>query len=132
MKKIDNLCIVDDDEAFKFLTSMIIEESNRVEKIMTFSNGRETIEFLESVKNQPEKLPEIILLDLNMPIMDGWEFLDKYICMKPRIGKKITIYIVSSSINPKDIQRAKLIGEVSDFIIKPVTEEKFHELLESL
>lgn len=132
MKRIDNLCIVDDDDAFKFLTTMTIEDSGRVDNIMTFSNGQETIEFLESVRNQPEKIPEIILLDLNMPVMDGWEFLNEYISIKPRIGKKITIYIVSSSIDPRDIQKAKLIQEVSDFIIKPVTEEKFHELLNSL
>lgn len=131
MKKIDTLCIVDDDDAFKFLTTMTIEDSDRVDNIMTFSNGQETIEFLESVKDRPEKIPEIILLDLNMPVMDGWEFLNEYISMKPRIGKQITIYIVSSSIDPKDFQKAKLIQEVSDFIIKPITEEKFHELINS-
>lgn len=129
MKKIDTLCIVDDDSVFQMLTKMIIEKTQLVQKIKVFGNGKEAIAFLNSVKDQPELLPELILLDLNMPILDGWGFLEEYLLLKPGIGKKILIYVVTSSIDPKDIQRAQAISEVTDYLVKPVTQDKFVNLL---
>lgn len=132
MKMIDTLCIIDDDGMFQMLTRIIVEKTQRVQKIKIFSNGKEAINFLNSVHDQPDKLPEIILLDLNMPIMDGWGFLEEYLLLKPRIGKEILIYVVSSSIDPEDIERARKISEVTDYVIKPVTQGKFINLLNSL
>lgn len=132
MKTIDTLCIVDDDDVFQLLTKIIVEKTQQVQKIKIFSNGKEAIDFFYSVQNQPEKIPEVILLDLNMPILDGWGFLEEFISLKPNLGKKVTIYIVSSSIDPGDIEKARNIGEVTDYIIKPVTQEKFMNLLKTL
>jgi CheY-like chemotaxis protein len=64
-----------------------------------------------------------------MPVMDGWEFLDEYMLLDPAVRKKITLYICSSSISPHDLERAKSIGAVADFIIKPIAKEKFMEML---
>ncbi len=63
-----------------------------------------------------------------MPIMDGWDFLKEYVLIKPKLSKKIIIYLVSSSIHDTDIKRAKQIGEVTDYVIKPVTRDKFIEI----
>lgn len=125
MKKIDTLYVVDDDDIFQLLASEVINSTNLVDKIIVFSNGLEAIKFLESVHEDSDKLPDVILLDLFMPVLDGWGFLEKYILLKPRLSKKITIYIVSSSIDPVDIQKAKSISDVTDYIIKPITREKF-------
>lgn len=132
MKVIDNLCIIDDDKIFQILTKAVIEKTRLVQKIKIFSNGKTAIEFLSTMHDQPDELPEIILLDLNMPILDGWGFLEEYLLLKPRIGKKILIYIVSSSIDPEDIEKARTISEVTDYIIKPVTQEKFINLIKTL
>lgn len=132
MNKIKNLALVDDDEIFVFLTKMTIEESNIVDMVKVFRNGREAINFLSENSHDPAQLPEVILLDLSMPVMDGWQFLEEYIVLKPRIGKKIVIYVVSSSISPDDIQKAKNINEVTDYIIKPVTKEHLVEMLKNL
>ena len=132
MEKIKNLALIDDDDTFVFLTKKVIEQTGLVEQIKVFANGRDAINFLKENSGKPDLLPEIILLDLNMPIMDGWQFLEDYIHLKPKMGKKITIYIISSSISPHDIERAKGISEVSDFIIKPVTKEKFISMLNQL
>lgn len=75
MKKFETLYIVDDDDVYQFIAKKTIEQTGLVELIKTFSNGREAIQFLESFIDSPEFLPEIILLDLTMPVMDGWEFL---------------------------------------------------------
>lgn len=132
MKRIKNLVLVDDDDVFVYLTKKIIEQTDLVERIKIFKNGWDAIKFIKENAGNPDLLPDIILLDLNMPIMDGWSFLEEYILLRPKFGKKITIYIVTSSISPHDIDKAKGINAVSDFIIKPVTKEKFIELLYKL
>ena len=132
MKKIDTLCLVDDDSIFQFLTSEVIKSTDLVDRIELFSNGYEAIEFLKSVQDRSEELPEVIFLDLFMPVMDGWNFLEEYILLKPKLTKKITIYIVSSSIDPVDIKRAKAITEVTDYIIKPITKDKFISTIRNL
>jgi CheY-like chemotaxis protein len=132
MRPINIVALIDDDEIVRFMESKVIESTNLVNRIKTFSNGEEAINFLKSNSKNPDLLPEIILLDLNMPIMDGFGFLEKYIILEPKLGKKITIYVVSSSISPADIERINQISEVSDFIIKPITKEKFEKIVSIL
>lgn len=132
MTTLKNLTIVDDDDIFVFLTTKIIEQTNLIDLIKVFGNGLDAINFLKENKNNVDALPDIILLDLSMPIMNGWQFLEKYNKLNPTIGKKITIYICSSSISPDDITRAKTISEVSDYIIKPITKDKLIDLIKKL
>jgi len=72
---------------------------------------------------EKKNIPEIIFLDINMPVMDGWEFLDKFTQIENKLDKTITLYVVSSSINPVDIERAKNTNAVKDYLVKPVTLE---------
>ena len=132
MTRIKILTLVDDDDVFVFLTTKAIEQTNLVDLIKGFGNGLDAINFLKENKNNVDALPDIILLDLNMPIMNGWQFLEEYNKLNPTIGKKITIYICSSSISPDDITRAKTISEVSDYIIKPITKDKLIDLIKKL
>lgn len=132
MKRIKTLCLVDDDDIFQLITQRVIAQTNLVDTIKVFSNGLDAMDFLKSVAQNAAQLPEIILLDLNMPVMDGWEFLEEFTLLKPRLEKKITIYVVSSSIAPSDIQRAEAINEVTDYIIKPITTEKLLDMLKNL
>jgi CheY-like chemotaxis protein len=132
MNKVKTLGIVDDDEIYTFLIKKSIEQTNFVETIKVFHNGLDAIDFLKKNAANYDSLPEIILLDLSMPIMDGWEFLEEYILLSPKLGRKITIYIISSSISPYDIAKAKSISFVSDFIIKPVSKEKLIEIFKKL
>lgn len=131
-KTIDLLYLVDDDHIFQFLTGKILEETNMVKALKIFNNGLDALTFIKESKKINHNLPDVILLDLSMPIMDGWEFLEEYILLQPSLEKSVTIYIISSSISPSDIQRAKTISAVSDYLIKPVSREKFIELLEEL
>ena len=132
MKTIKKLVVVDDDEIFVFLTKKTIERTNLVETIKVFGNGLEALNFLRENIDDFEALPEIILLDLSMPIMDGWQFLEEFVKLNPRVGKKITIYVCTSSISPDDLNKAKNINAVSDYIIKPVSKEKLIEAIEKL
>ncbi len=123
------ISIIDDDHIYVFLTKKIIEQTNLVNVVRVYENGLEALNFIKENINNLDKLPEIILLDLSMPIMDGWQFLEEYIKINPYIGKKITIYIHSSSTSLHDAKRAKEIEAVSDYIIKPVTKAKLTQLI---
>lgn len=132
MKDIKTLTLIDDDDIFVFLTKKTIQLTNLVDLIKVFGNGLDAINYLKENHNNPEVLPEIILLDLSMPIMNGWQFLEEFAKINPSIGKKITIYICSSSISHDDISRAKSMNEVSDYIIKPITKDKLIDLIKNL
>ena len=132
MKTIRKLAIVDDDSIFVFLTKKNIALTHLVEQMQVFENGFEILEFLKNNLDNPEQLPEIILLDLSMPIMDGWQFLEQMETIKNNLPCKISMYIVSSSISPDDIKRAQQISLVTDYILKPISKEKFIDLVEKL
>lgn len=129
MKKIEIIALIDDDPAFVFITEKIIEKTNHFKEVKVFDNGLNALNYLKENLNNDIHLPNIIFLDLSMPVMDGWQFLDEYALLEIKNKSKITVYICSSSISPYDITRAKSISEVTDFIIKPITKEKLTEIV---
>ena len=131
MKTIDTLALIDDDETYRFIAKHTIMNLNIVDRLKIFSNGKEAIDYLHSKLHDPSQLPDVILLDLNMPVMDGWDFLERYLMLEPRIGKKIHIYIVTSSVDPVDVERANRINAVTDYFVKPLTRDKLVSILES-
>lgn len=124
--KVELACIIDDDDMYVNLIKKIIEAKQLCKNLLVFENGKDALHHFEALlKNlNGDNIPEIIFLDINMPIMDGWEFLNKFTQIKNKFGKVITLYIVSSSINPVDIEKAKKINSVKDYIIKPITVEE--------
>lgn len=124
-----NLFIVDDDQTFVFLTKKTISSTHIESQISEFNDGQEAIDFLRNIAGNAELLPDIIFLDIFMPILDGWGFLEEYKLLLPKLAKKIEIFIVSSTIAPHDIERAKSHPMVSDLFIKPLVKDKIIELL---
>ncbi|KAB2915589.1 MAG: response regulator [Bacteroidetes bacterium] len=126
--KIDVAFIVDDDQIYVFGLKKLIAINNLCKNILVFENGEKAMNYITPIMKNSEQLPDVILLDLNMPVMDGWEFLDEFVKIKPQLSKKIQIYMVSSSINPADIERAKQYEELSDYLIKPISIEELHRV----
>lgn len=124
--------LVDDDNIFVFLTMKTIESAGFNTKIYVFNNGKELVDHLNEFSDTPESLPDIILLDLSMPVMDGWEVLEEYKVLKPRLTKSIDLYILSSTISPYDIERAKSFSVVTDLLIKPFLKEQVIQLIEKV
>jgi two-component system, chemotaxis family, chemotaxis protein CheY len=123
------VALVDDDTIFQMTASRLIKGAQSSTKILQFNNGEEALQYLkENAKNFSE-LPDILFLDINMPFVDGWMFLDEFVDVKSELSKNFKIYMVSSSINPTDINRARDNHNVTDYLIKPVTKEKFVELI---
>ena len=115
--------IIDDDEIFLFLTKKAISSAIISGEIADFEQGETALDFLKKNLANPELLPDFIFLDLNMPVMDGWEFLEEYSKIAPLVEKKICLFVLSSSISPYDVDKAKKNELVSDFLVKPLTKE---------
>lgn len=129
MRKINNAWIIDDDKILTYVLQRIMGSVYSFENIEIFQNGKDAINHLSALKKDPESLPDLILLDLNMPVMDGWQFLDEF--EKIKLDKKITLYIVSSSIDIQDHNKAKNYKTVSDFLIKPIGKKQIEQMIES-
>lgn len=125
------IALVDDDSIFQFTATRLLESSKLAQNILHFENGAEALTFLREKALQKELLPDYLFLDINMPFVDGWMFLEDFTTLKSSLAKDISIYMVSSSIDPRDLNRAKSFSEVSDFIIKPISLEHFQKLLKS-
>ncbi len=126
------ICIIDDDAIYQFTITKTLEHLQLAKKILVFSDGEEAIQFLVANSANSENIPDLIFLDINMPVMDGWQFLEEYASIKLGIGKKITIFLVSSSVDPVDLERAKKINEVCDYIIKPIKPNRLKDIIVSL
>ncbi|OOG75404.1 hypothetical protein B0E43_09995 [Algoriphagus sp. A40] len=120
--KIDFI-LVDDDPINNMLSELTITDVFPDAKIIAFTNPKEGLEFLLTplVSSNGKKL--ILFLDLNMPIMSGWEFLAQFEMAEPGVKDQLQINILSSSVDPMDLEKAKQNAYVNDFIEKPLTEE---------
>lgn len=126
MKSFNSTFIIDDDPIFVLLFKKIIEKSERFNKVQNFPDGQFAIEELLKIHQEGSVLPDIIFLDLNMPNIDGWQFLEEI--QKYNFINKLTIYIVSSSIDSHEIERAKQYQCVKNFISKPITFDFFDKI----
>lgn len=129
VRSINTVCVVDDDEIYVYGIKKLITLKQLCPNLIEFRNGKDAIDFLTD-PNNTEQLPDVIFLDISMPIMDGWDFMESYAKLKPHLAKKIIVYMVSSSINDEDIQRAKAISDICDYVVKPVTYDKLLELFQ--
>ena len=127
MKKLKCILLIDDNPADNRFHQLLIEEMNIAEDIQMVENGLDALGFL---KKENQIIPELIFLDINMPKMNGWEFLEEYKKLPSHIKAKIVIIMLSTSANPKDISRSQEIAEVSNFETKPLTQEAVENILE--
>ena len=124
-----SILLVDDDEINNFISIKLIKKALTNTEINSCLNGRFAIDQLAEIQRKdPSKLPDYILLDINMPIMNGWEFLDEYKRLNLDPLGKSKIYIISSSVFSNDINKARSYPIVKDFISKPLNVEKIKEL----
>src|SRR6187402_2894347 len=123
------IALVDDDKIFQAISAKIIQSLDPSHRILQFGNGEEALHYLKDNIANPDNLPDFIFLDINMPFVDGWMFLEDFATLKTGLKKDISIYMVSSSIDPRDVNRAKGDKNVQEYIIKPVSREKLIEVL---
>tara|TARA_R110002153_G_scaffold65436_2_gene174998 strand:- start:78 stop:482 length:405 start_codon:yes stop_codon:yes gene_type:complete len=127
-----SVCIIDDDDVFQYTILHTLEAQPSVGKITPFTDGAEAMTFIKANMDNPKELPDVIFLDINMPVMDGYRFMDEYLKTISLIKKKITIYVLSSSVDLIDFEKTKKISEVSDYIIKPIRENQLTKILSEI
>lgn len=123
--KIKDVFVVDDDKIFHFIIKKLLVNNNINVNPSYFVNGKEAIEGLKEKLHSGETQPDLILLDLNMPVLDGWQFLEEFKILKKLLNKEIVIYIISSSDNQHDLDKAKEFKEeVTNYYLKPISAEE--------
>ena len=133
---LDLILCVDDDPITLMLCKMVISKSSFAKEIITAQNGEEAINYFDELKlnnlgAEIKKYPSLVFLDLNMPVMDGWEFLDQFSKDEyTAFFKNTKVIVLSSTIDPKDIEKSKTYPMVIDFLSKPITKDILEELKE--
>ena len=118
------VCLIDDDEIYQYIFRRQVELSHPSSQIHIFPNGKKGFEYLLNSLKNPSTIPEYIFLDINMPIMDGWQFLEEFSAIEKKLTKDINIYLVTSSIDERDIAKANQIKQVKEYLVKPISEDK--------
>lgn len=126
------VALVDDDKIFQLIASRTIRATHFTGKILQFNNGMEAIDYLQSNADNTDALPDILFLDINMPIVDGWMFMEDYVNLKHRVKKIIRIYMLSSSIDPRDMERAQCMSDIREYVIKPIGQDKFAAMISNV
>ncbi|HKO76133.1 MAG TPA: response regulator [Flavobacterium sp.] len=132
--KLNCILLIDDDFATNFINKKIIQKANLFEQIEVALNGKEALDYLcnqgkfESIENKYPQ-PQLILLDINMPVMDGWEFMEAYQNLNIANKENIVIVMLSSSFNPADKAKAESIREISEFRQKPMSKEALLQII---
>lgn len=128
MRKLNHILLVDDDTINNFINEKLLKKLDAAQSISVVVNGEEAITFLKDICKDPSKCPQLILLDINMPVMDGFEFMEQYKKLDIPNKSSIIIVMLTTSTNPNDTQRLNASG-VSGYINKPLTEQKLKEIM---
>lgn len=117
--------LVDDDPALNWISGKIIEIGGFADKIIDFTNPLEGLEFLKTQVEQEGKLPCVLFLDINMPYMNGWDFLNELKNSIPQLPESTLIYILTSSDFNEDVEKSKGFTQLSGYFVKPLAPEYF-------
>jgi CheY-like chemotaxis protein len=128
-KKLRNIVLIDDNKLTNFFHKKILERIDCAEEIHAFENAESALEFISSSIGKDSQKRDLIILDLNMPGMNGWEFIEEYRNFTEDIKANVNVIMLSSSINPDDKTKASEIKEIAEFCIKPLMEESTKDLI---
>jgi len=130
MTKLKSIAIIDDDPITVFGIKRMLSTLNVSENIKSYVNGKEAIDDFKIIMNHKEEIPEVIFLDINMPIMDGWQFLEEFITLP--IKHRIRINILTSSIDPADRENwryyMKKTHHIIDYKNKPIQKKEIEQI----
>ncbi len=121
--------IIDDDDISNFIYRKVIENTHISQQIWDFQQARVALDYLSANLQDPSKLPDLVFLDINMPVLNGWDFLDEYAKnIWPNLPKPVVLCVLSSSVYKEDIEKASNYEQVSEYISKPLTSEHLKDI----
>jgi len=127
-----NILLVDDDQLYLYLMEKTIHQISKELVVSTFTDGEQAVEYIAKCTEEKVELPEVIFLDINMPFLDGWGFLNEFKKLKPKIINNINIYMVSSSMRDSDVKRASNFEELTGYVVKPVNKVQLAEIFKKI
>ena len=134
MRKLSGVLLIDDDDTTNFLNQRLIDRMKVTDHVRTFVNGKQAFDYLYNVSNNNYETenseyfkPELIFLDINMPVMDGFEMLDLYERLNPEFRQRIMMVVLTTSTHPQDTANSQKYN--AEYLIKPLTAEKVNNLL---
>jgi CheY-like chemotaxis protein len=125
-----NLLVIDDDDINIFIISKIVEKTGYDVEICAKHNGQLAIDYIKDLVENHEQLPHLVLVDINMPILNGWEFIEAFEALNLEV--KNDMYMLSSSVYENDIEKAKSYKSVKGFISKPLSIDRLKELIAAI
>lgn len=129
-KKLNCILLIDDDRATNFLHEMVLSEMSVADEIIAVESGMEALKYLTSIEGGKYPQPDLIFLDINMPAMNGWEFLEEYEKLDKSAKARFVLMMLTTSLNPDDHETAKTLPLVSGFLSKPLTPKMVQDVLE--
>ncbi|MBC3538704.1 response regulator [Rufibacter sediminis] len=130
MKKIKSILLIEDDEITNFLNQTVIEETGVAEEIIVALNGLEGLSYLQRLQS-PDDFPSLILLDINMPVLDGFSFLEEYYRLPLVEDTSTKIVVLSTSSNSSDMNQMRSLG-ITTCLQKPLNEKDFRKVVAEL
>jgi len=130
MNRLNLIFIVDDDPIHQQIAKIMIDRQGISHDMRTFSDAQEVLDYLQGYAGHGEPLPDVILLDLNMPVIDGWDFLEAYAVFQAALPASIRIYVLTSSIDENDRERVRAYPFVKGYLTKPLTRDVILQLAE--
>jgi CheY-like chemotaxis protein len=127
MRKFTRILLIDDDPISNFINSQVIKLTGLGEARVTV-NGSEAIDYIKNECRNEEVFPDLIIVDINMPVMDGFEFINQYIDLKLKGNSKALIYLLTTSSDPRDIKKSQALG--IPMLTKPLTAEMINVLFQ--
>lgn len=129
---LDAIMLIDDDEATNFLNQMTLEAHGLCREVQVYHKATDALHHLSNLNATGKKRPNLILLDVNMPGMNGWEFLEEYQKLDEQSKCDILVVMLTTSLNPDDRERAQQIDVIDEFLSKPLQGEQLVEILQSI
>lgn len=119
MKKFNTIWLIDDDEIFRFSAEQLMEMVDFTHQVVSFENGEEALEAINRLMRQEISSPDLVFLDVNMPVLDGWQFLDEL--SKFDLPANFKIYMLSSSADMADMNQVSKYPVVQKYLLKPIS-----------
>lgn len=126
---LNKIILIDDNEATNFLHKKILQKENFSKEILTFQMGQQALDYLAEEKN---KVPELLFVDINMPTMDAWEFLEGFDTLSRKEKKEIKIILLTTSLSPQDEKKISELSNVERIMMKPLSEELLKQIFTTL